>query len=671
MTAQVYSNARQRSAAAGSPFADSRLALLIAVASLLALMLPGIPQSLKSYPEAFVLPVNEWTTAFVNWALRSEDPGSFGIKNISRAVAGAIEFPVVAIQHLLVKGFEIDLFGQPFVFPPLSWLGVMAFAICIAARVGNVRLTMLTAVTLFYIAVVGLWQSAMLTLALVLIAVVTGAGAGLALGIASYRSKAVHHTLSPVLDFMQTVPVFGYLVPAILLFGYSPAAALVVTLIYTIPPMVHITRSALQQASAETIELGRMTGCSPRQLLFRVMLPSERPRLMLGVNQVIMLTLNMVIISSLIGAGGLGYEVWQAVKSLKISRGVETGVAITLLAITLDRLSQAYASRRPDHRLISHSILHRYGLIWFGAGSAILFTLAGLRVDAVANVPDSLALSSGRFWEGVVDWINLNAYGAISFVKDRLFVFVLRPAKQIMLALPWAGVVLLLGVLGYRLGGLKLALLCVALTAFIAVAGQWEKAMLSVYLVSISVAIAALIGIPLGFLVASSDRLHATSEVVLDTLQTLPSFVYLIPVVMLLGVGDFSALTAIVLYAIAPAVRYTASAVREVPAAVIEASKAFGATPAQIRRRVILPLASPGILLALNQTLMLGLSMLIITALVGTRDLGQETLIALSKSDPGRGLVAGVCVAFIAIAANRLLLSWCEKRQRELGLNVR
>ena len=166
-----------------------------------------------------------------------------------------------------------------------------------------------------------------------------------------------------------------------------------------------------------------------------------------------------------------------------------------------------------------------------------------------------------------------------------------------------------------------------------------------------------------------NERRYKIVELILDTLQTLPSFVYLIPVVMLLGVGDFSALVAIVLYAIAPAVRYTAAAIGAVPPSVIEAANAVGATRRQIRHRVIVPLAMPGIILGLNQTLMLGISMLVITALVGTRDLGQETLIALSQSDPGRGLVAGICVAFIAILANAYLLAVVDKQKKRLGLH--
>ncbi len=135
-----------------------------------------------------------------------------------------------------------------------------------------------------------------------------------------------------------------------MLFGYSPAAAIVVTMIYAMPPMARVTTVALKQVSAEVVEFGRMAGCSRRQILWKVMLPSARPGLMIGVNQVIMLTLNMVIIASMIGAGGLGFNVWQALKSLRIGEGAEAGIAITLVAIVLDRVSQRYATRRPEHR---------------------------------------------------------------------------------------------------------------------------------------------------------------------------------------------------------------------------------------------------------------------------------------------------------------------------------
>jgi glycine betaine/proline transport system permease protein len=137
---------------------------------------------------------------------------------------------------------------------------------------------------------------------------------------------------------------------------------------------------------------------------------------------------------------------------------------------------------------------------------------------------------------------------------------------------------------------------------------------------------------------------------------------------MIFSVGDFSAMIAVVLYAIVPAIRYTDNGIRQIPTSYLDAAVSVGCTKFQILRRVQLPLSLPDIMLGVNQTLMMGLSMLVITALVGTRDLGQETLIALSKVDPGRGITAGICVAFIAIVVDRLINAWSQKRKKELGL---
>ncbi len=204
---------------------------------------------------------------------------------------------------------------------------------------------------------------------------------------------------------------------------------------------------------------------------------------------------------------------------------------------------------------------------------------------------------------------------------------------------------------------------------FIAVVGQWPKSMITVYLCGLAVVLASLIGIPIGILAALNERFHKFIQVVVDTLQTLPSFVYLMPVVMLFRVGDFAALLAVVAYAVAPAVRYTDHGIRKVPPHLIEAAIASGCTPLQILWKVRLPMALPEIMLGINQTIMMALSMLVITALVGTRDLGQEVYIALTKADSGRGLVAGLCVAFIAIIADRLIGAWSTKRKAELGLD--
>jgi glycine betaine/proline transport system permease protein len=203
---------------------------------------------------------------------------------------------------------------------------------------------------------------------------------------------------------------------------------------------------------------------------------------------------------------------------------------------------------------------------------------------------------------------------------------------------------------------------------FPAVTGLWDKTMLTVYLCTISAFFSCLIGIPLGAWAANNSRVDRIMTVIVDTLQTLPSFVYLIPAVMLFRIGDVSAMIAIVLFAVAFAIRYTTEGIRQVPPDLVEAARAMGCTPRQIQWRVQLPLALPAVMLGINQTVLMALSMLVITALVGTKDLGQAVYAALTKADGGGGLVAGLAIAFLAIVADRLIVAGAQRLRRRMGL---
>jgi glycine betaine/proline transport system permease protein len=392
---------------------------------------------------------------------------------------------------------------------------------------------------------------------------------------------------------------------------------------------------------------------------------------MVGVNQVIMLSLNMVIIASMIGAGGLGFEVLAALRRLDIGAGVEAGLAIVALAVALDRLSQAFARRARAHAEMPEgrtSLLHRHPYTFAAALLVAVTGLAGLVSAPVQSYPEGWELTTGAFWSDVVRWININFFDELEAFKNALLLNILIPFKRLLLDLPWIGVAGLVALAGWSLGGWRLALLTGGLSLLIAVTGQWPKAMITVYLCGISVVLACLIGIPIGILTAERDRLWKGVEIVIDTLQTLPSFVYLMPAVMLFRVGDFTALIAVVAYAITPAIRYTAYGLRQVDPQLVEAGAAAGCTPWQLLVKIKLKLALPEIMLGINQTIMLALSMLVITALVGTRDLGQEVYIALTKADTGRGIVAGLSVAFIAIIADRLISAGAARMRARLGL---
>jgi glycine betaine/proline transport system permease protein len=623
------------------------------------------------YPRAWTIPIARWIGQFTKWLVNDATFGLFTFKELTRFIAAVIDFPYQIVLNLLATGVMSGPGSSAVqLLPPVSWIAVIAVFALMGAYAEGRRLALLAALCFLFIVVFGQWTSAMITLASILVAVPLGVIGGLLLGIAAYRWRWLERAIMPALDLMQTIPVFAYLVPILFLFGFGATAAVVATLIYAMPPMTRVALLALHSVPSEVRDLGRMIGCSRHQMTWRVLVPSAKERLMVGVNQVIMLSLNMVIIASMIGAGGLGFDVLAALRRLDFGAGLESGLAIVALAIALDRLSQAFANRSA----VSVENTARTGFVarhpYLLASAAVVLTtgLLGLAFPAVQSYPEALQVSTGTFWSRVVQWINVNFFDTLEAIKNTLLLNVLIPFKRLLLDLPWAGVVAFLACAGWLLRGPRLAVLAGALSFLIAATGQWEKAMITVYLCGISVVFATLIGLPIGILAAERDRLWRGVQLAIDTLQTLPSFVYLMPAVMLFRVGDFTAMIAVVAYAIAPAIRYTVLGIQRVDPRLVEAGKAMGCTEWQLLTRIKLKLAMPEIMLGLNQTIMFALSMLVITALVGTRDLGQEVYIALTKADPGRGLVAGLAVAFIAIIADRLISAGAARARARLGL---
>jgi glycine betaine/proline transport system permease protein len=611
-----------------------------------------IPGWMREVPPQWRLGLDTAISNFMKWLVNDATFGLSTFRDATRALSDLLNVPLKAATSIFSTGL-LRGSGSTAVqlAPPLPWIAVVGIAAALGYRFGGTRLALLAGGAFLYLAVFGQWESAMTTLASIAIAVPLGVAGGMLFGILGFRLPLARRIMEPILDLMQTVPIFAYLIPILFLFGFGPVSALIATVIYAMPPMVRVTMTALEAVPSEIVEYGTMAGTTRRQMLLKVMLPSARPQLLVGVNQVIMLSLNMVIIASMIGAGGLGYDVLTSLRRLDIGRGLEAGLAIVVLAIALDRLSQAYASRRRTAQDQEQGRRFAVALLAF---AAIVYVL-GLFIPAVATYPKSLELSTAPWWGEAVRWFNIHFFDTMDAIKSALLLNVLIPIKRFMVAQTWLLIAAALAFAGWRLGGARLAALVGLLALFIAFNGQWEKAMVSVYLVGISVIVASAIGIPLGILGGLSDRFWRVLEAVIDTLQTLPSFVYLIPVVMLFRVGDFTAMIAIVLYALAPAVRYTAHGIRNIQPSLIEAGTAAGCTPMQLLTKIRLPLSAPIILLGVNQTVMLALSMLVITALVGTRDLGQEVYIALTKADVGRGVVAGLCVAAIAIIADRLI----------------
>ncbi|MCZ8335511.1 MAG: ABC transporter permease subunit [Rhodobacteraceae bacterium] len=620
------------------------------------------------YPKAWQIPAARWIGGFITWLVKEAAIGPLAFSDVTRFLADLIDAPYRLVLSLLSTGLLSGEGSSAIqLWPPLPWVAVIGLFALMGLYAGGPPLALTVSLCMGFVAVFGQWQSAMVTLASIIVAVPIGVIGGLLLGIAAWRMPWLDRALKPLLDLMQTMPVFAYLVPILILFGFGPTAAIVATLIYAMPPMTRITTLALQRIPAEIHDLGRMVGCTPRQMTWRVLVPSAREPLMVGVNQVIMLSLNMVIIASMIGAGGLGFDVLNALRRLDFGAGLEAGLAIVALAVALDRLSQALA-RRSRTELPHGNLAKRHPYLTAALALIVITWTLGLILPAIQTYPESARLTTSPFWAAAVEWINLTFFDTLEAIKTAILVAILVPVKRFLLSLPWLAVVALLGLLGWRLGGWKLAALTTTLSFLIAATGQWEKAMITVYLCGLSTLFALMIGIPIAIVVANRDRAWTITRALLDTLQTLPSFVYLMPVVMLFRVGDFTAMIAVVAYAVVAAIRYTVLGLQGVDPRLIEAGRAMGCTDWQILTRIRLRLALPEILLGVNQTIMFALSMLVITALVGTRDLGQDVYIALTKANPGNGLVAGLAIAFIAIIADRLIHAAADRQKAKLGL---
>jgi len=277
------------------------------------------------FPEFFQIPLAEWTDAFVNWLLTN-------FSAVFDAVGGAILAVLVNIERFLLW---------------LPWFVVVLFVGLVAWR--TIRLWWagpLLAAFLLLVGSFGYWDLAMMTLAIVIASVIISLSLGIPIGIIMARSNIFESILRPVLDAMQTMPSFVYLVPALMLFGLGKVPAVFATIIYAMPPVIRLTNVGIRQVSASVVEAAQAFGSSSRQILFEVQLPLAIPSIMVGINQTTMMALAMVVIASMIGARGLGLEVLLAINRIEVGRGLEAGISIVLLAIIIDRVTNALASRQ-------------------------------------------------------------------------------------------------------------------------------------------------------------------------------------------------------------------------------------------------------------------------------------------------------------------------------------
>lgn len=245
---------------------------------------------------------------------------------------------VTKLIEAVLSGIETALLYPP----PYATIVV---AVLLAALLVSVRVSVVTAIALAFCLLAGFWTASMQTLALVTVAVVISVSIAFPLGILASRYRKFEATIRPVLDIMQTVPPWVYLIPAVMIFSLGRVPAIIATIVYGIPPMLRLTTLAFNQVPKDLLELGQATGASPRSILFKIEIPSATPTLLVGLNQCILLSLAMVVLAGLVGAGGLGAEVTRGLTRMEMGLGLRAGLSIVAVAILLDRVSRGVLQR--------------------------------------------------------------------------------------------------------------------------------------------------------------------------------------------------------------------------------------------------------------------------------------------------------------------------------------
>lgn len=634
--------------------------LLIATAIGLMFLKQWLPAWLIRVPVEAIPPYESWLDALFNFV-----KDDMGLIHLTRALSDALESVLDVTANLLYGRKRWPRLG------PIPWSAVAAAVTVLAYYLGGWRLAALALFTFVWTAAVGQWKLAMQTMSVLVVAAPVAILTGLFFGVVAWRYRMFDRALRPVLSVLQTLPFFTYLLPAVIFFKVGPTAGAVATIVFAIPPMILMTTLGLRKVSPEIIEAGRMCGSTNWQMLFKVQLPSARTEILVGVNQVIMLCLAMVVLTAFIGMPGLGAKLLAMMGSFKIGRSFEIGVTIVLFAVMLDRMSKAWVYKQPVHfqRGAPWWQRHQYALMCLAV--FVFFYLLSYALPILSEIGRKQSLSQGKEIDKAIKaFLAIDGIRAVTeWLRWFLNVWVLIPFRNALLWIPTSAFILVIMSFGWWLAGKREALIAGLFFAIIASTGWWDRAIITLYTVISAVTLATLIGIPLGIIASRSPRWAERTLLACDTAQTFPSFIYLIPAIMLFGVNDVAVVFSILIFATVPLTRYTIEGLRTVPSEIVEGADMSGANKRQKLVSVQLPLALPTMAVGFNQAINFAFFMVIIAAFIGTQDLGQELQRTLAGTDLGRNFVLGMDVALMALSFDIIVRKWTETRKEALGLN--
>jgi glycine betaine/proline transport system permease protein len=557
-------------------------------------------------------------------------------------------------------------------FFKLTWAGTTTLGVLTVLRFGGRRAALGTAAAFFCFAAMGLWEPSMRTFALTLASVGLSLLVGLPLGVLAGRSDRFQRALTPILDAMQIIPAFAYLMPVVLLFSVGPGAAVVTTMVYSIPPAIRITALGIRGVPTNTVEAAAALGATRAQTLFKVQLPLARRLLLLAVNQTILFALSMVVIAGLIGGQGLGDTVTSGLYS-DAARAILAGFAIVIMAIAVDRATEAMAVRTdPAHRHLTEGKQRRLRAYTIGCAAAV-----GLAA-ALGNV-----LHAGSNWTrwSAQDWILRQIQTVLDYVQDpTTFIFHitspvgnfiveygLNPLRSFFVEMPWPAMAFGVALVAFVLSGLRPAIVALLMIASVGLVNEWPNAMDTLSQVIVATGLTLLLGVPLGVLAAESNWARRIMRPILDVLQTLPQLVYIIPFIYLMPVSIVPGILAAALYAAPVVIRLVEAGVREVSPHSVEAAGAFGATRLQTLLKVKIPLAREAISLGVNQGMIMVLAVVVIGGLVGSGALGYEVAQGFVQGSFGQGVLASFAILALGIALDRVTQGRRRRRLEDLA----
>ncbi|MTA72473.1 MAG: ABC transporter permease subunit, partial [Actinobacteria bacterium] len=451
------------------------------------------------------------------------------------------------------------------VIPVIGWLGVVGLIAFVVFATSRLRTMLLSVSLLLGCGLLGMWQFTMDSIAMTLAAVLLSLAIGIPLGIWAGLSNRVLKILTPFLDLAQILPTLVYMAPIALVFMIGAASATIATMIYSIPICIRITSHAIRNLNQSPVEAAESMGSTRNQTLIKVQIPMAKQMIVLGINQTVMAAVSFVVVAALIGAPGLGKPVIDALIIRNVGQGFVAGFAVVFLAILMDRSTSAAAKRQQSFVPPTAAEIKGKRIILIVSALATVISVLLSRTMLWAAVwPKEITIAPQveKFTNNATAWVLDNLYIFTVGFKDFISYSILNPLESQLSASPWYLTVAMIIALALIIAGVRTAMLAAVLAIAIVLSGLWYEAMLTLTQTIVGCLLTMIIGIALGIWTGRSDRAERVLRPFLDAGQTLPAFVYLVPMLGLFGPTRFTAIATGIVYAIPVVVKIVCEGIR-------------------------------------------------------------------------------------------------------------